>query len=432
MHPVALVETCCAQMGGQLQALGLSHDDRRIAAYHEPAFYRWVQWVFLRLLEAGHCTRRQAMVLWCPRCDASLTEGLAEAGRCWRCHSPVEQRLRLQWFVREADFAEAMLEGLNRLDGWPESTRSIHRDWIGRRVGWRVEVAAEGRRTRWRCSSSARATWPPPWPSPCRWIIRWSPMAMLAAPLPAAGPIPLAGVDERLLASPAFGAALVPGRNPAHDRLLSELGLTMAAPAGGCEPAATPAVAYRLKDWCVTRQRYWGPPVPVIHCDACGPQPVPEQDLPVLLPTDVDLAAPGNPLVSHAAFKACVCPRCGMAAARDTDTFEAYSSPWWYLWLPMEPGEADLFDAARAARWLPVDLMIGGADQVRSCFFHVRMIAKALKALGLSDVDEPVAELLPIGMVQTAGVKMSKSAGNTVRWTTSWRPTGATPCGSRS
>ena len=197
----------------------------------------------------------------------------------------------------------------------------------------------------------------------------------------------------------AYSAAPAPG---ARDALAAEL---LAA------GAARAAVRYRLRDWNIARQRYWGPPVPMIHCAACGLVPVPLSDLPVLLPLDVDLEGGGNPLERHPDFTDVACPSCGGAARRDTDTLEAYSSPWWYHWLCMSIDASDPFSREDARAWLPVDVMVGGMDQARSCFFHVRMIAKALLRLGIAEIEEPVTTLVAIGMVKSEGRKMSKSDG---------------------
>lgn len=416
VHPAELVERCCAQMGDQLRRLGLSHDAAKITAFHIPEYYRWVQWVFLRLLEAGHCERREEPVLWCPACDASLTESLAEGGRCWRCRAAVELRPVPQWFVKETHFAEAMLDGIDALAGWPAPVIGIHKDWIGRREGRRVTLDAEGVAETIDVFVEAGASL-----TAAAAVGAAADHPLLAAagtpPLlrhPALGrPLPLIALAPQHLPGPRVAVPLVPGANPAHDRALAAAGIPSRG-AGGEEPDSEAAIVYRLHDWGIARQRYWGPPVPVIHCAACGPVPVPEADLPVLLPLDVALDAPGNPLETDQAFLAAPCPRCAAPARRDSDTFEAYSSPWWYHWACMQPGDASPFEAATAARWLPVDLMIGGADQIRSCFFHVRMIAKALKQLGISAVDEPVETLVAIGMVQADGRKMSKSEGNSV------------------
>jgi leucyl-tRNA synthetase len=417
IHPAELAERCCAQMGEQLRRLGLSHDPTRITAYHSPDYYRWVQWVFLRLLAAGFCERREGPVLWCPDCDASVTESLVENGRCWRCRAAVERRLVPQWFVHEQVFADAMLDGMSELPGWPDTVLKIHRDWIGRRGGMAVDLEVEGR------PDSAVTVF----------VEKGGTLAAAAAigiaedhPLLAGGarpslrhaaldgPLPLLGLAPQWLPAPDAAIPLVPGANAAHDRALAEANVPARAVGGRAEPAGRPETIYRLQDWGIARQRYWGPPVPIVHCPVCGPVPVAEEDLPVLLPQDVSLDGASNPLASDAAFLAAACPACGAAGQRDSDTFEAYSSPWWYHWACREPGDPTPFEAERAERWLPVDVMIGGADQIRSCFFHIRMIARALQRLGIASVEEPVATLIAIGMVQAEGRKMSKTAGNSV------------------
>ncbi len=415
VHPSELAETCCRDMERQLRRLGLSHDTDRITAYHVPEYYRWVQWVFLRLLAQGHCERREGPVLWCPACDASLAESLAEDGLCWRCGTAAETRSMPQWCVKESHFADAMLAGLDELARWPETVRKIHADWIGRKTGRTVAFdvvggphktidvfVEDGVLLAGAVAIALTAEHP---------LLADGARLMLRHPAFQA-PLPAVGVQDRLLPSAGAAIPLVPGLNPAHDRLIFELGMRP-RPAGAVEPEGAPATIYRLRDWSIARQRYWGPPVPVVHCRACGIVPVPDAELPVLLP-HLALDGAANPLAADAAFRETACPRCGAPAERDTDTFEAYSSPWWYHWMCMEAGDPSPFDVARAARFLPVDLMIGGSDQIRSCFFHVRMIAKALAAVGVVLVDEPVDCLLAIGMIQRDGRKMSKSAGNAV------------------
>lgn len=174
------------------------------------------------------------------------------------------------------------------------------------------------------------------------------------------------------------------------------------------------ATCFRLRDWNIARQRYWGPPIPIVHCGACGMVPVPENQLPVLLPLDVDFKAGGNPLETHPTFKQTNCPRCARPAQRDTDTLETYSSPWWYHWNCKGTRTESPFDQAEARLYMPVDLMVGGEDQARTCFFHVRMMARALHAAGVVEHTEPIDTLLAIGMVRMDGRKMSKTEGNTV------------------
>jgi leucyl-tRNA synthetase len=171
---------------------------------------------------------------------------------------------------------------------------------------------------------------------------------------------------------------------------------------------------YRLRDWNIARQRYWGPPIPIIHCNDCGTVPVPEGDLPVILPLDIDLKTPGNPLDRHLTFPKASCPRCARPARRDTDTLETYSSPWWYHWNCKRTTTLTPFNKEEARLYMPVDIMIGGEDQARTCFFHLRMMARALKRAGVVEYDEPVDTLLAIGMVKSNGRKMSKTEGNTI------------------
>jgi leucyl-tRNA synthetase len=178
--------------------------------------------------------------------------------------------------------------------------------------------------------------------------------------------------------------------------------------------AGRPATRYRLRDWDIARPRYWGTPVPVVHCAACGPVAVPENDLPVLLPDVADLDTPGSPLAGLSSFVDTECPNCHQRAQRDTDTIETYTSPWWFYLICKDPKAFSPFDRKSTRQWMPVDVMIGGADQTRTCFFHLRVLAEAMTQLGIVDEPFPVKRLIAIGMVKQDGRKMSKSAGNAV------------------
>jgi leucyl-tRNA synthetase len=436
-HPLDLAERYSAIMAEQFVRFGLSHDTRRIIGYHIPEYYTWIQWVFLKLHQAGHLLRRGATVNWCPRCDISLAESLIDDGVCWRCKATPVPRETEQWFIRESDFAEEMLAGLPSLDGWPNAIKGIHRDWIGRREGLDITFQlADGEEL------AVFSDDPALLPDAAFIALGHAhPLALAhgvnvsdhpdahGVPLGLVADVPLAGRAIPLVvvcgdpATPPDGARLgVPLRDRFARELADSLGIAYAAePAPGgrdglaeallAAGAAQATVRYRLRDWNIARQRYWGPPVPMIHCAACGLVPVPLADLPVLLPLDVDLDGGGNPLERHPDFTSVACPSCGGAARRDTDTLEAYSSPWWYHWLCKSVDALYPFSFEDARAWLPVDVMVGGMDQARSCFFHVRMIAKALLRLGIADVEEPVTTLVAIGMVKSEGRKMSKSDG---------------------
>ncbi|BEU74438.1 leucine--tRNA ligase (plasmid) [Ralstonia syzygii subsp. indonesiensis] len=433
--PGDLASRCCDTMGEQFVRLGLGHDRRRIDQYHVPEFYRWVQWVFVRLFEAGHCFRRDAPAAWCAQCEVTLAASLVEDGRCWRCKGEVQTQVRPQWFVRESTFADEMLDGLDRLDGWPHDVKAIHRDWIGRRDGLQLSLPLRGRTDRLPLLLEDAA-----WAPDLRFVVvgRQHPLAA-AASLPPGGTVVLSDVaqaagtagvvDLPIVVEDAAHDGARAGRPGAvaEDRALAERhGIAWSSHnASGavdrCDAQALLAagqgrrvVRYRIQDWNIARNRYWGPPVPVVHCADCGLVAVPEDALPVLLPDDVDLQQPGNPLERHAGFRHVACPHCNRPALRDPETLEAYSSPWWYHWLCRSLGAEYPFSREDAQAWLPVDLMVGGADQVRSCFFHVRMIARALRRMDIADIEEPVTTLLALGMVKQDNRKMSKSAGNAV------------------
>jgi leucyl-tRNA synthetase len=499
-HPQDLAEEVMAEMRRDFLRLGLSHDTRRIIGYHEPQYYRWVQWVFLKLYELGLAYKQEGQVNWCKSCSLTLADSLVEQGRCWRCGSDVETRTMEQWLINESAFADEMLEGLPKLKNWSDKIKKIHVGWIGRR---------EGATVRFNLKEAAEVEFSVFINHPAllagAGFIALAPMHSLVTLLgeknllPAeilkklqhfresgfavrpfsAGssqafefpPVqlgvsainPLTGEEVPLIVSFAHDLRTNNGITvgfPAHIRadnaLTQELGIEsrqvlkpaagksktessfdwneswimlapaelegISAEAGKAEiikilaekGSGEASVNYRLRDWNIARQRYWGPPIPIIFCPACGVLPVPEESLPIVLPYDVDFTGDGNPLEKSPAFVHTTCFKCGGAARRETDTLEAYSSPWWYHWNCKGMTTENPFDKQEASWWQPVDLMIGGEDQARTCFFHIRMMARALKRAGVVEYDEPVDTLLAIGMVKTDGKKMSKSAGNTV------------------
>jgi leucyl-tRNA synthetase len=437
-HPKEVAEDVMAEMRRDFVRLGLSHDTRRIIGNHDESFYGWVQWVFLKLLEQDLAYRQRYPVLWCPKCATTLADSLAEGGRCWRCGTFVETRALEQWLVREAVFADDMIASLSRLDRWPARIKQIHTDWIGRREGVEVKLPVAGSPA---ISIAAFVAQPES-------LHRFARVG-LAAEHPVLAALRAAG----LLSTETLEALVCLPRSTRSDEQVS-LGVNVVHPLTGekvpvsvdknldlrthdgvavffrpgdvsqdtasviatlhVRETGTPAVRYRLRDWNIARQRYWGPPVPVIHCSRCGAVPVPEKDLPVLLPLDIDLNCTGNPLEHHRMFTDARCPKCSGAARRDTDTLETYCSPWWYHWNAKRMNTTDPFDKSEARLYMPVDVMIGGEDQARTCFFHLRMIARALRHAGVVELDEPIDTLIAIGMVKSDGRKMSKSEGNTV------------------
>ena len=432
-HPKEVAEEVMAGMCRDFVRLGLSHDTRRIIGNHDEGFYGWVQWVFLKMFEQGLAYRQRYPVLWCPSCEITLADSLALGGRCWRCGTAVETRPLEQWLVREAVFADDMLASLDRLKRWPSQIKRIHADWIGRKQGVEVQfpidgspevvtvfLAEPGRLAAVdsieiapehpvikSLESSGRLT-----PETLKRIGRSSDSARISLDVNALHPLTNACI-------PIFVSAAL------DLRTYDGVALTYDASVGAADSASViqdlsdrhagrPVVRYRLRDWNIARQRYWGPPIPIIHCPTCGAVAVPEKDLPVLLPLDIDLDWRGNPLERHPTFAAATCPKCGGEARRDTDTLETYCSPWWYHWNAKRMATTNPFDKEEARLYMPVDVMIGGEDQARTCFFHLRMVARAMKQAGVVELDEPIDTLIAIGMVKAGGRKMSKSEGNAV------------------
>ncbi len=448
-RPKALADATVVTMTAQFRRLGLSHDTRRITDYGDPRFYRWVQWVFARLLEGGFAYRARRDVSWCAGCESSVEDGLiADDLGCWRCGGTLEVRPLSQWFVRETVWAESVLAGLDGLDRWPEAVKAVQARYVGRVEGLTARLRIEG----YDVEVEVFADRPELLADADR--LEVAPDHPLIGLLRDAGALPAdvaqqvtelgrtqpRGFDRevrrdtyahRATVALGVGAAHPLGGPPLPVVVVSpwtgEVGLA-AFGAGAGDPsgpeldpperpvtaAVEPVVRYRMGDWPFSRQRYWGAPVPVVHCDRCGPLPVPDSELPVLLPLDVDLSAGGNPLVGRDDFVATTCPSCRGAARRDTETLGAYSSPWWYLWSAKAPDAEDPFADGEARLWQPVDLMVGGVEQSTTCFFHARTMARSLTALGVVDREEPIDEVLAIGMVRAAGRKMSKSAGNSV------------------
>lgn len=428
--PAALVARNQPLMSAQLRRLGLSHDPTRIMSDHDPDYYLWVQWVFLKLRESGLAFRRRDFVNWCVSCGTTLADSLVEQGRCWRCRNPVSRIEKEQWFIRETELAEDVLA--QTLPDWPKPILDIHADWIGRRAGLEVTLRVEGRDLNLsvfvetpEALAQAAFVMVPSGGVEAR-------MLGLAETLGVAAPAvsglhviePVAGRRLPILCGEAGrrgeeGVRLgLPNQNPEDERLAQDLALVSpgsATSAFEAQPATIrPAIRTRLRDWDIARSRYWGTPVPVIHCESCGEVGVPETQLPVLLPHDVDLGKGGNPLETLESFTATPCPHCKQPARRETDTLEAYSSPWWYYLICKDPGDSVPFNGKGAQDWMPVDLMIGGADQARTCFFHLRTVAEALTRIGIVSERHPVRGLLAIGMVKAEGRKMSKSAGNSI------------------
>jgi leucyl-tRNA synthetase len=503
VHPRHYTLANIARMKEQLRGLGLLYDWSKELASCDPRYYRWNQWLFLRMWERSLAYRKAAPVNWCPGCRTVLANEQVVDGRCERSGDPVEIRDLTQWFFRITDYADRLLGGLEALR-WDARVKTMQRNWIGRSEGAEILFRVEGLvepvpvfttrpDTLFGATFLALAPEHPvsgvlaqrsPHGQPIRdFIERVRRESRLEREAEGARK---EGIDTGFSAVnpatrekipvwlanfvlPDYGTGAIMGV-PAHDQRDFEFArafslsirpvyrtekgemdparMTQAVPDIGvlCHSGdwdGTPngpeavrravewveskgvgkgRVGYRLRDWLISRQRYWGTPIPAIHCGACGVVPVPDKDLPVLLPEDVAFqGAEGNPLEQSEAFLRVTCPSCGGAARRETDTMDTFVDSSWYYLRFLNPADASsMLDSERAARWMPVDQYVGGIEHAILHLLYSRFVCRVLKDMGLVSIEEPFARLFNQGMItklnpSTGKVeKMSKSRGNTI------------------
>jgi leucyl-tRNA synthetase len=454
VRPADWVRRCGERMLAQIERLGFSFDLGRAFYSSDEGQYRWSQWLFLTLLDAGLIYRDDATVDWCDICQTTLAALQVEDGRCWRCHNPVRLIRRPTWFLRITPYLEENDANLERLANWDELSLKTQRYILGRTDGVEVSVDVGDGETLAvftpHHESLAEATFvlvSPRHPQVERWTgepemraqldeLRsggWERSARDAAKVPvidtgASVPIPGGGelpvfisplVDARYGPTAAFG---IPAVDDADAAIAARMPRALAAPTGGDVPADIPvleAKRYRASDFSISRQRYWGTPIPVVHCDACGAVPVPIEELPVQLPLDVEPTGQGNPLAERPDFVEAPCPSCGGPGRRETDTLDCHFDALW-LWVPAAvPPEArgeEMFSHPDLQRWLPSERLVAGNDS-GGFVFDQRVVTKALRDIGpfafMAD-GEPFAGCLFHEMVIADGRKMSKHLGNVV------------------
>jgi leucyl-tRNA synthetase len=441
--PTTLTARTVERYRGQLRRLGAAWDWSHEIVTSDPAYYRWTQWLFLRLHRAGLAVRRQAAVFWCPSCLTVLANEQLEGDRCERCGTPVTERTMRQWFLRITAYADRLLDGLEGLD-WPETAKRQQRAWIGRSTGVEIDFDLEdGGRL------SVFTTRPGTLPG----------VTFLAVPGPRAG---LAGQGRAVAGRPVgagdrstgrYALHPVSGRRlpvweadyvvagyggdavmgvPAHDERDRAFAAANGLPAVEAPEEPSEAVTrwleaqgrgrqvtrYRLRDWLISRQRYWGPPIPIVYCDRCGTVPVPERDLPVLLPPVADFRPTGtglSPLASVPEFVHTACPACGGPGRRETDVSDTFlDSAWYFLRYPSAGRDDVAWDPELTARLLPVDTYTGGPEHVARHHLYARFVTMALHDLGLVPFAEPFPRIRLHGLLRKDGAKMSKSRGNVV------------------
>jgi len=496
-HPRTFTEARIAELKQSLQALGAVYDWRREIRSHDPAYIRWNQVIFLRLLEAGLAYRAMAPVNWCPGCQTVLAnEQVLADGTCERSGDIVVRRDLEQWFFRTTAYADELLADLDTLE-WPERVKTMQRNWIGRSEGAEFELALVGhpdqalRVYTTRPDTSFGMTYAVVAPEhPMVELLTTDAqraeveaLAVSAAAEsdiertaeggrelakrgaftgghvvnPFTGePVPVYVADYVLMSYGTGAIMAVPAEDQRDWDFAQAYGLpvvrTTAPPEdfeGGAwtgdgvkvnsgfldglsvveakaraiawlenEGIGTGKVNYRLRDWLVSRQRYWGCPIPVVHCPTDGTVAVPESTLPVLAPDDVEFLPTGeSPLRHHGGFLHTTCPTCGGPAERETDTMDTFVDSSWYFLRFCDPWDDERpFDPAAARHFMPVDQYIGGVEHAILHLLYARFYTKALVDVGLADGlgREPFRRLFTQGMIRMDGTKMSKSKGNLV------------------
>ncbi|HEY0797010.1 MAG TPA: leucine--tRNA ligase [Acidisarcina sp.] len=527
-----------AAMRRQMQRLGLGYDWQTEVTTCLPDYYRWNQWFFLRMYERGLAYRKKSKVNWCPQCATVLANEQVVNGCCWRHEEQiVEQRDLEQWFLRTTNYSQELLDGLEKLDQWPEKVKTMQRNWIGRSEGATVDFAveahgedgiaedAEADGSERKLRRDGKSVLPARAGTASNdkvsvfttridtiygaTSLQLAPEHALVQQLVAtdvklaqevtalldqqkmareAGEIgtiekhgvftgryainPFSGerlpiwVANYILAGYGAGAIMsVPAHDARDYEFAQKYGLEVrivvllrrtTEPTGngveespmlpytgedsllinsgefnmlGCQEAqhkmasfakdngfGTPTVTYRLRDWGVSRQRYWGTPIPIVYCVKDGIVAVPDEQLPILLPQQVEITQQGgSPLGRIPSFVETTCPKCGGPARRETDTMDTFVDSSWYFYRYTSAKEASApFDTSAVAYWFPIDQYIGGVEHAILHLIYSRFWTRMMRDLGLIKNDEPVARLFTQGMVIRGGSKMSKSKGNTV------------------
>jgi leucyl-tRNA synthetase len=501
IHPREWTLANIASFKRVLQRFGFSYDWRREISTCEPEYYHWNQWFFLRMLEKGIAYRKRSRVNWCPKCATVLANEQVVNGCCWRHEdTPVEAKEIEQWFLRITQYADELLDALDRLEGgWPERVLAMQRNWIGKSRGTRVRYAVDGfpgtsievfttrvdtvygasalilapehplvakliegvkeqvalegelQRLRRRLTRAADiATAEKEGFFTGRYAI--NPFSGQKVPIwvgnfvlmeygtGAVGCVPAHderdfdfakkfGLEMPIVVQPVEGAPLTPETLTVaftdYGKLVNSGPYTGLGSSEAIEKMSADADArgfgnrettFRLKDWGISRQRYWGTPIPVLYCEKCGMVPVPDKDLPVVHPSMAKFSGLGeSALASVPEFVNVKCPRCGGAARRETDTMDTFIDSSWYFYRYADPhNDKAPFDPAVVRYWLSVDQYIGGIVHAILHLLYTRFFCKVMRDLGLVNHDEPVKRLFTQGLVLKGGTAMSKSKGNVV------------------
>src|SRR4051794_35344013 len=488
-HPRASTDAAIAEFRKAFREWGVSIDWTREFGTHEPRYYRWTQWIFLQLFERGLAYRKEAAVKWCPNDQTVLANEQVIDGRCERCGWEVQVRQLEQWFFRITDYADRLLDDLDRIE-WPEYVKTMQRNWIGRSYGAEVafhcpeldidypvfttrpdtlfgatffvmapehsdvfrlaegteherevheyvnRVARESHEER--SDTESQKTGVPlgrtvinpvngeriPMFVADYVLMEYGTGAIMAVPghdqrdydFATAFGLPIRRVVEGGDELPYTGDGPLVNSNPQFDGMQNREALEAIVDWLDDQGKGHRSINYRLRDWLLSRQRYWGCPIPIVYCDQHGAQPVPEDQLPVELPDVDDYAPQGrSPLATAERWLNTTCPVCGGPARRETDTMDTFvDSSWYFLRYTDAGNDRAAWDPAVLNRWMPVDQYIGGVEHAILHLMYARFFTKALADLDLIDAQEPFARLFTQGMITRDGAKMSKSKGNVI------------------
>ncbi len=469
----------------QMDATGLSYDWNLEISTSSPEYYKWTQWIFIKLFEKGLAYQKEASVNWCEGCQTVLANEQVVNGECERCHGKIVQKDMKQWFFKITDYAERLLNGLDKID-WPESIKVSQRNWIGKSIGASLEFSVQESKeiievftTRPDTLYGATYMVLAPEHKLIKKLVTKEKKEEVEKYITAAsnkselhrtqlqkektgvfiGSYAINPVNKKAI--PIYIADYVMSNYgtgaimavPAHDKrdfeFATKYNLEIIPVIEGFEDnkayegrgkllnsdefngldsqkakslitkkaGGRDSVNYKLRDWLISRQRYWGAPIPIVHCDKCGPVAVEESYLPVELPEDIDFNPKGySPLADSDEFVNTVCPKCGAKAKRETDTMDTFvCSSWYYLRYPSTNNNEKIFGERETKEWLPVDIYVGGAEHAVLHLLYARFFTKFFKDIDLIDFEEPFTKLRHVGVILGPdNQKMSKSKGNVI------------------
>ena len=486
-HPKKFTEAAITNFIKQMKTLGLSYDWNRMIQSHDPEYYKWDQWIFLKMFEKDLAYKKKANVNWCRECNTVLANEQVHNGKCWR-HTETEVELKPleQWFFKTTAYAEELYNDIDKLKHWAEDVKAMQRNWIGKSHGVEIKFEIEGEDwevfttradTLFGVTFLVVAAQHPKLMELVKGTKHEDEVREFVKKIHSTKQEDLDKLDKEGVFTGKYATHPLTGEKipvwagnfvvadygsgmvmavPAHDerdfefaqkydipvkvvidsevsdKAYSEYGtLIDSAEFSGQESTEAirniaevlkakekgeSTVQYRLKDWLISRQRFWGTPIPIIYCSKCGVVPVPEDDLPVKLPEDITFTSEKNPLKDYEDFVNVKCPKCDGDGKRETDTMDTFVNSSWYFLRYTDPkNKKAIFDPAKANYWMPVDLYIGGKEHACMHLIYFRFYTKFLRDLGLLSIDEPTTRLFNQGMLHGPdGSVMAKSKGNVV------------------